>query len=268
MALNANNVNFLRSDGSTTNVYTDMSIFTNTASATRRLTIESQGASGTPYLTLKARNTSQASLSLTNSTLTLATETTGVAFQIQVVDDASATQTPVRVSSKGYMHVPGVGGNKQLVLFDGATGDAPSTATNFYGFGINSGILRYQTQTTTNSHRFYTGTTLAYTITSAGGANGSDARWKTDVQNITGALAKIGQLQGKSFLLNEDPTKRQIGFIAQEVKEVVPEVVVIDTNSEEQYHFMQYDKLTALLCDKELVAEVNSLKARVATLEG
>ena len=33
---------------------------------------------------------------------------------------------------------------------------------------------------------------------------------------------------------------------------------------------MQYDKLTALLCEgiKELVAEVNSLKARVATLEG
>ena len=89
------------------------------------------------------------------------------------------------------------------------------------------------------------------------------------MQNITGALAKIGQLQGKSFLLNEDP-KRQIGFIAQEVKEVVPEVVVIDTNSEEHYHFMQYDKLTALLCEgtKELAAEVNSLKARVATLEG
>ena len=167
------------------------------------------------------------------------------------------------------MHVPGVTGNKQLVLFDGATGDAPSTATNFYGFGINSSTLRYQAATTTNTHKFYTGATLAYTITNAGGANGSDARWKTDVQNITGALTKIGQLQGKSFLLNEDP-KRQIGFIAQEVKEVVPEVVVIDTNSEEHYHFMQYDKLTALLCEgiKELVAEVNSLKARVATLEG
>jgi hypothetical protein len=156
-----------------------------------------------------------------------------------------------------------------LVLYDGASADAPSTATNFYGFGINSATLRYQSALTTTSHKFYTGSTLAYTITNTGGANGSDARWKTDLQNITGALTKIGQLQGKSFLLNGEP-KRQIGFIAQEVKTVVPEVVVVDENSEEQYHFMQYDKLTALLCEgiKELVAEVNSLKARVATLEG
>ncbi len=155
-----------------------------------------------------------------------------------------------------------------LVLYDGATGDAPASATNFYGFGINSATLRYQSALTSTSHKFYTGSTLAYTITNTGGANGSDARWKTDLQNITGALAKIGQLQGKSFILNGEP-QRQIGFVAQEVKEVVPEVVVIDTNSEEQYHFMQYDKLTALLCEgiKELVARVEVLEAKVQALE-
>jgi hypothetical protein len=159
--------------------------------------------------------------------------------------------------------------NKVLALKDNAVADNPTSATNFYGFGLNSSVLRYQTPQTTHSHRFYTGSTLAYTITNSGGANGSDSRWKTDVQNLSGCLAKIGQLQGKSFILNGDP-KRQIGFIAQEVKEVVPEVVVVDENSEEQYHFMQYDKLTALLCEgiKELVAKVNSLEARVATLEG
>ena len=44
--------------------------------------------------------------------------------------------------------------------------------------------------------------------------------------------------------------------------------MIID-QGEEQYHFLQYDKITALLCEgiKELVAEVKSLKARVATLE-
>ncbi len=34
--------------------------------------------------------------------------------------------------------------NKQLVLYDDSTTDTPSTATNFYGFGVNSHILRYQ----------------------------------------------------------------------------------------------------------------------------
>ena len=267
LAFYANNVNFLQSNGITSTCYTDLTVFSNTASATPTLTVESQGAGGTPYLLLKARNTSQGSLTLTDSVLTLGADTSGVAVQFRV-NDAGTTRTPVAVTSKGYLFVSGQG-NKALVLYDGTPSESPATGTSFYGFGINSGVLRYQTQNTTNSHRFYTGTTLAYTITSAGGANGSDVRWKTDVQNITGALTKIGQLQGKSFILNGEP-KRQIGFIAQEVKEVVPEVVVVDENSEEQYHFMQYDKLTALLCEgiKELVSKVNTLEARVATLEG
>ena len=75
-------------------------------------------------------------------------------------------------------------------------------------------------------------------------------------------------MQGKTFLLNDNPD-RQMGFIAQEVKEVVPEVIWIDKSDPEQYHFMQYDRLTALLCEgiKELLGEVKSLKARVAVLE-
>jgi hypothetical protein len=263
MTLTANTVNFLRSNGVATNCFTDLAVFSNVANATPTLTVEAQGAGATPFISLKARNTTQASLSLTNSLLTLAADTDAVAIQFRVLD-GTTQRIPMAVTSKGYVFVPGQGGNKQLVLYDGATGDAPTSATNFYGFGINSATLRYQTALTSTSHKFYTGSTLAYTITNTGGANGSDARWKTDLQNITGALAKIGQLQGKSFILNGEP-QRQIGFIAQEVKEVVPEVVVIDTNSEEHYHFMQYDKLTALLCEgiKELVAEVNSLKARV-----
>jgi hypothetical protein len=31
--------------------------------------------------------------------------------------------------------------NKQLVLYDDSTSDTPSTATNFYGFGVNNHVL-------------------------------------------------------------------------------------------------------------------------------
>ena len=60
-----------------------------------------------------------------------------------------------------------------------------------------------------------------------------------------------------------------MGFIAQEVIEVVPEVVYVD-DSEDHWHFLQYDKLTALLCEgiKELRSQVVDLQARVALLEG
>jgi hypothetical protein len=198
----------------------------------------------------------------------LVSETSGVGLNLQV-NDAGTIITPISVYSNGVVAIQGdlANNNKVLALKDNAVADNPTSATNFYGFGLNSSTLRYQTPLTSHAHRFYTGSTQAFVITNTGGANGSDSRWKTDVQNLSGCLAKIGQLQGKSFILNG---VSQIGFIAQEVKEVVPEVVVVDENSEEQYHFLQYDKLTALLCEgiKVLVAEVNSLKARVATLEG
>jgi hypothetical protein len=54
--------------------------------------------------------------------------------------------------------------NKILTLYDGASSDPVSTATNFYGFGINNNVLRYQTDSTGSVHRFYCGATLAATI--------------------------------------------------------------------------------------------------------
>jgi hypothetical protein len=48
--------------------------------------------------------------------------------------------------------------NKTFVLFEnGSSSDDPITATNFYGLGYNSGLLRYQTPFSGNSHKFFTG---------------------------------------------------------------------------------------------------------------
>ena len=46
----------------------------------------------------------------------------------------------------------------------GSNSDDPATATNFYGFGINSVTLRYQVPTTTNNHKFYRGSTLGLDV--------------------------------------------------------------------------------------------------------
>jgi len=69
--------------------------------------------------------------------------------------------------------------------------------------------------------------------------------------------------------LNDNPD-RQMGFIAQEVAEVVPEVVFVDTTDENNWHFLQYDRMVALLTEgvKELSSKVTSLQARIAALEG
>ena len=67
-----------------------------------------------------------------------------------------------------------------------------------------------------------------------------------------------------------DNEAREMGFVAQEVLPIVPEVVFIDESDENRYHSLKYDKLTALLCEgiKELLGKVTALEARVAALEG
>ena len=260
-------VAWLKSDGTTCVMYSDLNVFSNTASAVKRLTVESAGTGGTPYVTLKSRLAAQASLYLTNGGLYMASETSGVPTYF-TVNNGGTTVTPLQVYANGVVNVGNnIIGTKQLVLYDNAAADTPSTATSFFGFGVNTGTLRYQASATTSTHKFYCGSTLAYTITNTGGANGSDARFKSDVQNITGALDKIGQMQGKTFLMCDNPV-RQTGFIAQELLPHAPECVFVDTSDENNYHYVQYDKLTALLCEgiKELVIE-NDLARRMPGLK-
>jgi len=261
-------VDHIRLNGTATNILSDLLFSTSAPNPT--ILLESTNLSGTPYFIMKTRGTSQASIYQTNGGWYFAAQSANLPIVFSV-NDSGTTRTPLHLYGNGVVKVGTGANNKLLSLYEtGGTADTPSTATNFYGFGVNSATLRYQVSLTSATHKFYCGTTLAYTITNAGGANGSDARWKTDVQDLTGALAKINQLQPRSFILNGGPG-RQIGFIAQEVKPIVPEVVVVDLeNDPDQYHFLQYDKLTALLCAgiKELLSEVNSLKTRIAVLEG
>jgi microcystin-dependent protein len=58
--------------------------------------------------------------------------------------------------------------NKQLVLYDSYAAETPSSATSFYGFGVNSSVLRYQVNSNSASHKFYGGTTNYATINNSG----------------------------------------------------------------------------------------------------
>jgi hypothetical protein len=54
--------------------------------------------------------------------------------------------------------------NKLLVLYDNNTSDSLLTATNFYGFGINSYTLRYQVNAAEAVHKFYCGSDMRMQI--------------------------------------------------------------------------------------------------------
>jgi len=118
-------------------------------------------------------------------------------------------------------------------------------------------------------------------------ANTSDGRLKTNIKNIDSPLEKLSKINGVYFNWNEkakelnekDTTIREIGFIAQEVKEVLPEIVkragfdtIMDesitdrvefkSKSGEEYLTIQYEKIVPLLveCIKELKNEIEELK--------
>ena len=71
----------------------------------------------------------------------------------------------------------------------------------------------------------------------------------------------MGEFKNHNF-----PGGKQVGFIAQEVEKVLPEVVSTDS---EGYKSVSYDKFSAVLVEavKELKKENDELKARLLKLE-
>ena len=105
-------------------------------------------------------------------------------------------------------------------------------------------------------------------------AGSSDLRYKTNVRSISSPLEKVKSLRGvyfnwdqKSFPNKDFSDKTELGFIAQEVEKVLPEVVSKD-NSPEEYRSVKYDKVVALLVEaiKEQQKQIDSLKSQVKKL--
>jgi hypothetical protein len=91
----------------------------------------------------------------------------------------------------------------------------------------------------------------------------SDARVKDNVTSITGALEKIGKLNGVYYTRNDRGNTKELGLIAQEVKEVLPELVLY--NQSEDLHSLDYSKITAVLINavKEQQAQIAALNKKI-----
>lgn len=105
-------------------------------------------------------------------------------------------------------------------------------------------------------------------------AGSSDRRFKTNIRPVENALAKVKALQGVYFNWNQKDfpekdfgTQNELGFIAQEVEQIVPEIVVKE-QSKEEYRSVKYDKLVALLVEamKEQQKQIEQLQVKVKQL--
>jgi hypothetical protein len=101
----------------------------------------------------------------------------------------------------------------------------------------------------------------------------SDRRYKQDIRPLIGSLEKVSRLQGVSYDWNraDFPDKnfsdrRQIGLIAQDVRDVLPDLVHEDS---EGHLGVAYASAVPVLVEavKELRAENAELKARLEAIE-
>jgi hypothetical protein len=150
-------------------------------------------------------------------------------------------------------------------------------AAENYIWADNSDVLRIST---TANH---IGTTSGTVV----GAQTSDERLKDIAGPVSYGLNEVLSLEPIAFTMKSDPNIAKIGFSAQQVQPIVPEAVY-DTkecidgyteneetkeqtpNSDRTKLAMEYTQLIPVLVNavKELSAELDAAKARIATLEG
>jgi hypothetical protein len=94
----------------------------------------------------------------------------------------------------------------------------------------------------------------------------SSRRWKTNIHPLQNALSNVERLRGVSYDL-KDSGKHEIGVIAEEVGEVVPEVVSYEQNGKDA-RGVDYSRLTALLIEaiKQQQQEITAQRAQISKL--
>lgn len=94
----------------------------------------------------------------------------------------------------------------------------------------------------------------------------SSKRWKTNIRTIKGALNKVKRLRGITYNQKDDD-KRTIGLVAEEVGEVIPEIVSYDENGKDAQG-LDYSRLVAVLIEavKEQQGQIEELKETVKSL--
>ena len=177
---------------------------------------------------------------------------TSTAAELNILDGVTATAAELNI-------LDGVTSTTaELNILDGVTSTAAEL--NLVD-GITAGTVAASKAVIVDSNKDITGyrnLTATATITGAEVTATSDVRLKSNIETINGALDKVKAMRGVYFDKND---KRSVGVIAQEMQEVMPEVVVTD-DTEDKHLSVAYGNLVGVLIEavKELSEEVSELR--------
>lgn len=182
----------------------------------------------------------------------------------------------VFISAGSGASAEGGGNGGSITLQAGAAGSSAGGSPTYFGniiLSVQTANCSYPPPSACGGVGIGNATPSATLDVIAGGSTLADAwttrssrRFKMNIQPLEGALEKIERLQGVSYERRADG-KHEIGVVAEDVDQIVPEVVSRDPKTNE-VQGVDYSRLTALLIEavKSQQAEIRELKARINQL--
>ena len=176
----------------------------------------------------------------------------------------ASTEVPVNSGSFSFNLVKGLqnqGADRRVVIFSGSS--AIETRQGVFvdrsgslGVGQNESIETLSYRLDVSGSIRATGTVL----------QSSDERLKENIITIDNATEIINNVEGVYFNWNSGPEDRQVGVIAQQIKEILPEVVSEDDKG---YLSVAYGGIVPVLVEavKEQNKIIAKLEERISILE-
>ena len=157
---------------------------------------------------------------------------------------------------------------QRVALFSGTTtGDLSFEAVGISKFDNNSTTSQIFQRFYINSGTIGCGQINANGASTAAFGTFSDARLKENIVNLPSQLQNIRNLRPVEFDY-KDGSGHQIGFVAQEMQEIYPDVVAEGVDG--MLTITGWSKTEARLVKalQEAIAKIETLEAKVAALEG
>ena len=236
---------------STLATYTSSLDTKNSTLATYTASLDTKNSTLATYTSsLETKNTTLATYtsSLETKNSTLAAYTASVSSQLSNLNTATSSyETKGRSIVSGSSQITFSGISSLPTLVSGSSQITLSSTTG-YGSVLNQAVL-------TTSSPTFVNLTATGTIT-----ENSSIRYKENIETIKYGLDKVLQMRGVTYD-KKDNGVTEIGVIAEEIYEVLPEVVL--KNEEGDIDSVSYSRITAVLIEaiKDLKKEIEDLKA-------
>lgn len=210
------------------------------------------------------------------SALTRLSNLEGTDISITLTGDVTGTGT---ITNLGNVSFATTIGANSVALGTDTTGDYVAslvagtgvTLSNNSGEGATPTVAIGQS-VATNATPTFGNLTINGTITATGDITAfftSDRRHKNNIQTISNPVLKVKQLNGVTWEWNDDVNEvtkstPKTGLIAQEVQQVLPQVV---TERQDGFLALDYSKMVGLLVEaiKEQQIQIDQLKAQIGS---